>query len=551
MKYAVNQQIIDKIIKPLNLKYNILEDFELKNYKILFDEYGRYYFVNDNNENSRLKIIELSNADVYKLDCFESAIDFKKIEIEDNNGIYAYFKLDKNSFSYPLTIEDINLNFVANKGMNHCDLNLLIPCKTKKGITDKDFITYNHELSLLRANGFAKIIKEEFGNEYFKKIVRYLLGEVNVIITDKDFILYKNEISYLRDKSFHSIIETEFNNDYLKRIKRFSLGEIVLYATSDDYKLRGFLELAYHDDTRLSVLEIYIPNVSMGANKILDKYLADKLYYKYNDKIINSLNDLLSELCLRAYGRRRSMVFCESGVDKREIINTLANEECPMGKIGGKFEIDILNDNIAIYDTAEVYVSIVTMIEVLKTFEENYRNRLEYEVLETFFVELILFEDAAMDKIYKNLLDAQNVEINKKPNSNKIIDKISFDMAKAKRFADFESINFPTVRESAYRIAKKFGIDHVYEKYNENKNILQEMIEVNKRKVAENEDDIKNNFLFLLSAISLYEKISGVFNSFVNNIKISYALSLCVVTIAYILYRYLLKKHREKINEQN
>ena len=289
----------------------------------------------------------------------------------------------------------------------------------------------------------------------------------------------------------------------------------------------------------------------MGANKILDKYLADRLFYNYNGKKINSIDELLTELNLRAYGRRRSMVFCESNVTKREIINTLANEEKPMGKIGGKFETEISNDNIAVYDTAEVYVSIATMLEVCKTFEENYLKRMEYEVLETFFVELILFEDAAMDKIYKDLLEAQNVEINKKTNSNKVIDKISFDMAKAKRFADFESINFPTVIESAYRIAKRFGIDHVYNKYEENKSILQEMIEVNKRKIAENEDDIKNNFLFLLSAISLYEKISGVFDSFVNNIKISYILSLCVVTLAYILYRYLLKKHREKVNEQD
>lgn len=500
MKILVNNNIIDKVLKPLKLQYQELGQYKLDGYKFSIDEYNRYYLEESTASNESAISVELSNDDIYKLDVFESALDFKKQSIIDKD-IYAYFKVQKNSTSDILTIDDINKNFDANKGMNHCDLNLLIPCKTQKKCSFKDFNLYRHELSEMRAEGFKSIINSEFGSDYLKKINRYSFGEIVVLVEDDGV----------------------------------------------EYKARGFLEIAYHDDTRLCVLEIYIPNVSFGANKILGYYTSNNLKFRYNDKDCD-LDTLFTDLHLRSFGRKRSMVFCDNKVSKQEIINTLANEEEPMGIIGGAFAENVDNGNIALYDTAKVYISIATMIEVCKNFEENYYNRYAYEVLETFFIELILLQDAAMDKIYKDLLNAQDKELKSKKNSSDIIDKISFDMSKAKRFADFESINFPTVRESAYKIAKKFGIEEVYRKYEENKSILQDMISANKREIEKHENEIKNNFLFLLSAISMYSSISGVIDEFVNNKMISYALSLIVVTLAYILYRYILKKYEDNID---
>lgn len=499
MQIIVNNQIIDTIIKPLNLEHSIVRNMELIDLTFTYDDYGRYYVEKRDGNKEKATVIDLTNDSIYKLDVFESSLDFKKQSIE--NETFAYYKLNKNSQSEPLSIEEINNNFAANKGMNHCDLNLLIPCKTKKSKNQGDFTIFENEISSIRAEKFSEIIKDEF------------------------------------------------ESDYLKQIRRFTLGELCVYANDEKYRVRGYLEIAYHDETRLCVLEIYMPNISLGANKILDKYLANKLFFKYNNTTYESIESLLECLQLRSFGKRRSMVFCDSNVTTEEIVNTLANEEAPMAKIGGAFLDHVLNGNIAVYDTAKVYISNATMIEVMNDFNENYLQRLEYEVLETFFVELILLEDAAMDKIYKDLIEAQNSELKTNKKSSNVIDKISFDMSKAKRFADFESIRFPTVRESAYKIAKCFGIELVFNKYEENKSILQEMIEVNKRKIEDNENEIKNNFLFLISAISMYGMISGVFNDFVGDIKVSYILSLIVVTLAYIIYRYLLKKHKGSLNE--
>lgn len=500
MKLLVNNKIIDSVLKPLKLQINELGQYKLNGYKFLFDEYNRFYLEESAGNFEEVISIDLTDDDIYKLDCFESALDFKK-QITVGEDIYAYFKVRKNSLSETLSIDEINKNFDSSKGMNHCDLNLLIPCKMLKGLSCKDFLLFDHELSEMRGNSFKSIIDDEFGSDYLKKIDRYALGEINVFFDDDDI----------------------------------------------RYTVRGFLEVAYHQDTRLCVLEIYMPNISFGANKLLKFYSSNQLSFRYHNEDLN-LNTLLHNLRLRPFGRKRSMVFCDNKVSKQEIINTLANEEEPMGTIGGAFAENVDNGNIALYDTAKVYVSIATMIEVCKSFEENYYNRYAYEVLETFFVELILLQDAAMDKIYKDLLNAQDREIKSKKNSSDIIDKISFDMSKAKRFADFESINYPTVRESAHKIAKKFGIEEVYKKYEENKSILQDMITSNKREIEKHENAIKNNFLFLLSAITMYSSISGIINEFLNNKMMSYALSLIFVTLAYLLYRYIIKKYEDNID---
>ena len=51
------------------------------------------------------------------------------------------------------------------------------------------------------------------------------------------------------------------------------------------------------------------------------------------------------------------MVFSYGEVTEEELVNALANEELPMGKIQGDLKEKIVCENIAQYDTAEVYVS--------------------------------------------------------------------------------------------------------------------------------------------------------------------------------------------------
>ena len=514
MQLILKADYVKNIFPKLNIKSKLISKAKLKGFEFNYDEIGRFNLINNDLSKEDVVVVNLSDDDIYKLDVFQSSLDFYKEKIDEKNiiaskkklgEVYSYFKVDKNSYSKPLTIEEVSDYIKLNSQINHCDLNLLIPGKLNKGTTYKDLKICKNKLSDIRNSCYEGFLKTEYTGELSKELLRFPIGEVRVILENK----------------------------------------------GKEQAIRGLIEMAYHTETRFCVCEIYIPNAILGANKIINKYTADYLNFEFNGKRIENVEALLSEIGVRTFGTRRSMVFSNFKISDEELVNCLINEEHPMGKIGGKYGDELLNDNIAIYDTAEVYLSVLTMVEKCKEFSENYVDRIEYEIGETFFVEELLLEDAAIDKIYKDLDKAQKDELNNiEGGSSKFIEDISFDIAKAKKFSDFDAFRYPTVKTSAKNIADRFGIDYVYDRYEENRNILEQLVNINKDRIRKNESEVTETFLFLISAISMFDKVIGIVDDFINNIKISYVIGILIVIIFYIIYKFLLKKHKEKIYEK-
>lgn len=255
-----------------------------------------------------------------------------------------------------------------------------------------------------------------------------------------------------------------------------------------------------------------------------------------------SIKEFLNSLYIRAYGKKRSMVFSYGEVTEEELVNALANEELPMGKIQGDLKEKIVCENIAQYDTAEVYVSEETMFEKCQTFNVFGNKRLEYDAIEIFFVELILFQDAAIDKVYQDL----EKEREKQKTCCDIEDaiaryeEINFDMSQAIRFADYSQFNFPTVRKSAQNVAKCFGIEQVFEKYERNKSLLESLIQANKRKRQEQQDNIKNRFLFLLSTVAAVGTLGEIVYTLYQDFSLggkAYALAFIIIAIVFGIYK--------------
>lgn len=250
----------------------------------------------------------------------------------------------------------------------------------------------------------------------------------------------------------------------------------------------------------------------------------------------------MEKLKIRRFGKKRSIVFAYNCTDENEIINALANEENPMGVIGGDFSKQVQNENIAQYDTAQVYVSHETMFEKCKEINIIGDERLEYNAIEIFFVELILFQDAAIDKIYIDLQEETDKQRGYRDvnEATERYEQLSFDMAMAIRFGDYEQFNYPTVRASARKIAQSFGLELIYEKYRLNKELLATMIESNKRKIQERQDRIKNFFLLLLSALSIIPTLGEILQSiFADNHDeiFCYAISLAIVLVGFAIYK--------------
>jgi hypothetical protein len=129
-------------------------------------------------------------------------------------------------------------------------------------------------------------------------------------------------------------------------------------------------------------------------------------------------------------------------------------------------------------------------------------------------------------------------------------------MSQALRFADYDQFNFPTVRESARKVAQGFGIGNIYEKYRMNKELLESMIQANKRKTQSHQDSIKNMFLLLLSAIAAIGTLGEIFYAIYADEKgglFCYVAAMLLVVVGYLiyvlcllLYRVIMKQRKGK-----
>lgn len=224
-----------------------------------------------------------------------------------------------------------------------------------------------------------------------------------------------------------------------------------------------------------------------------------------------------------------------------------------MGTISGVFKEKVRTQNIAQYDTAKVYVSHETMLEKCREVDNRIDFRLSYHAIELFFVELLLIQDAAVDKVYYDLREEEERQKGYGDVKEARIhcEHLSFDMAQAMRFGDFEQFNFPTTRESAKNIAKGFGINTIFEKYKLNKEFLDAMINANDRQMQEEQDDLKNKFLIVISAIAFLGTLGEIIYNIVSNVTIgrmSYSFSLVVMLVGYSIYLIVESLRRKRRN---
>lgn len=521
----VNETIIEHVLKRLNILYKIKEEVLIQNYDITMTAMGIFYLEEHNLAPSMMQIIDISLQDAWKLGQFQSCYQLKRCAIEINNGkiiksssqeLYAYFKRENQLFEDSLrNIREMEAYVTKNRQLSMCDIYLMIPGKLKN-------------------------------EEQWKHIKR----------SDNEiFDVFRENINYS--------IQEEYNQDYARQIDRICVGMVELEIELDvmegkRYVQTGLVEIVKHD-MGLCILEIMVHNCYIGGNKLLNYYCGNILNYIYNGKKYK-LDEFLNLFSIRRYGNKRSMVFGYGDIPKQAIINALANEEYPMGKIGGTFAKKLENDNLALYDTAKVYASEVSMIECCGEITDAVRllpeNRIAYQVIEIFFVELILFQDAAIDKVYSDIIEEQERQyvMDYSEDDAEKFEQLSFDMSRAIKFADYKQFNFPTTRESAQRIADNFGINDIYDKYEKNKELLSAMIAANKRQNENRENAVRNRFLLVISFIVTAQPLRETLEAMLSDnpkAGMAYVCAIMFLAIGYLGYTLFMKFYKEVIKKKD
>lgn len=510
MRLLVDKKAISDISEKIGISYTVAENIVLSDYNFIHEHNGTFFIADAPGTSTDAAIIEIDSHNLWKLDNFQNVFKYvRKASPLSANDCYTYYKRSSaNSFSN-VPAPDIQRYLSQNRQLNMCDIFLLVPGKLKKSDKSKtqsweQLTQCNDEIGQLLIENMSRCIRGEYDTKFDDMLERKCLGEVLIEISPD----FNDGLSYTQSAS---------------------------------------LEIVKHK-TGICILEFIIPNCYIGGNKLLNYYCGNVIKYIYGGEKL-SLKELLQKLNIRAYGKRRSMVFAHDDTPDQEIINALANEEFPMAEIGGVLKEKIKCENIAQYGTAEVFVSSVSMVERCNKIKSTIDERMAYEVLEIFFVELLLFQDVAIDKIYKDLQREQEFQENRQRTPEQAIEmfeQINFDMSQALKFSDFERFNFPTTRISAKNVAEKFGIEYVMAKYNTNQEILADMIEANKRRKSEKENKIKNAFLFLLSAMTVLGTAGEIFNGIVptDNTSHGYLVALVFITIIYIIYLAVMGIHK-------
>ena len=188
--------------------------------------------------------------------------------------------------------------------------------------------------------------------------------------------------------------------------------------------------------------------------------------------------------------------------------------------------------NIAQYDTAEAYVSEVTLLEISNDFKPQLRDRLSEQAIEVFFIILLLLQDAAICNVGMMIEKTISDERNYDGYSNTELIMLVVEMSKATRFFNPRNFYYPTVRLSFIKIAEKFGLLDQKKMMIENKMLLEQLIRLKTMNVQSKENNIINIILIVLAAIQIIPIILGGFKMICSTGIVSLA---CIAFI--ILYR--------------
>lgn len=489
MKIFVFGEINDSIIHKLLPSAKILSKRTLSGYNACCSKSGRAFLISGDGTVDGT-IIECNAADLWMLDSWKGPLSLCKKQIV-NEDFYSYFRIYEHSKyeQYNYADESTVLEFIAqnnHNSLNMADVHLLVP-------------------------GYIEEMPSNVSENYFGNLLNEYISQSN---------------------------NAEYNSDFLKLCKRYALGKVEIVLGDGTYQSAA-LTVMTHTPTNICVVDIFIPAISINTHRMLAQYCGDNLKVKYKG-IEDSITSICKSLKITRFGSKRSLVFSYEKLTEEKMINLLANEETPMGQIMGSHFKQLISNNLAQYDTAEVYVSETTMLEMTDKVENDILLRIQSQAIEIFFVEMLLMQDAAVSRMNNRV--KEEIELERatpfRSNSDKIIYELLDETAYTLCFMDYKQFYYPTVRISAESVAKAFGMNDIYKRYEQNKDLLEHMIQSHIAQIDKKENSIKNTLLFILTFLSGISTIRSAIDLMTNDQlgAYSYYLSATIMAVGIIAY---------------
>ncbi len=315
----------------------------------------------------------------------------------------------------------------------------------------------------------------------------------------------------------------------------------------DDIFFQAILMLLVHKDTKLSVLELYIPDCDDGV-QLLECFRNDAMFIKRDGESYISEAALLKELDMNPYGMKRSAVFAYGKPSDKEIIHVLANELTPHdGDVRGVLAEKVKSGDRSQYSKTRTYASNATLVEVWDDpVKESPAERIWYQCSEIYFIELLLMRDASSANISARLWKLRrDISSKDAAAARNELERIDNALAQSTQLYDPTLCKWPTVLESMRLLQQDFGIDGIESRFSSNRELLEKMLGRLSEAERKHEEDIKNRFLLVITAMSTISTLNSGLTDLSTPTQV-YTLSAVLVIFSYAAYRLMVKKGSKK-----
>lgn len=444
-KWFLDNNIIFLAV-PLQLNISFLEYVD-KGYTILENiicDSVNKGFVQSIFFKTKVKIIQIKYSELLKYQRLINLLYYDEVvyfDKKENRSIICY------CFEEKVSVDD---RFVFDPKANEQELNLIPDCMISIPVeyncidclkNNSDPIPSIIEKTMLaldfRTNYESGIPVEGLENKGFKdRIERYYLGIISIQI------VRENQLSF-NDISDDVPIGSNVNIGLIISIDKYSkCGVLHMISLSCGLMITQLLDsisrnqiIVETSDGNLCNLYFYIKQ-----NFNLCKKGSAKSFITFSQNRDTINDDILS-----------SLLFCETFYNDGEALGKVVDRDISE-KLIEKY-------GIAQYNYACVYSYTNTVIQISSVFQDLIDKRISQESITLFYIELILFEESAINILDNKIVKFLNNIDDYSPNDVlKDINVMISDFVKTSDFWDIQ-MNYPSTKRSIDEIRKGFGVD--------------------------------------------------------------------------------------------
>jgi len=353
-----------------------------------------------------------------------------------------------------------------------------------------------------------------------------------------------------------STCNTEFSGTLADQINRQFLPviEIAVDSTDEPGKLesqKASVIISHFKVSNYAVMNIIIPAISAPLLDLLDQVSSDRIQVRsLGGEQFIALSDYFKSLGVIVNGSTRVALFMKSRpTDEHFLLALICEPESP-AKVSGRALTSIINDNIAQYDSADIFASDICIIEIPRQFNLNYEQRLNSQVLTLFIIELIQLQESAINKVCDDI----NTMISKKMYLSdqvalKQIQSVTEEYAKAMLLWDINNFRYRTAQNLANEFSRKFKMEQKFEVFFQYKHIMEQLTQVHSNRINISENKLLNSILLMLAFVQIVPVLYSAMNSLIaSSIRItdiiSGATSIVSCLMIWIIFRLINKKQQ-------